>query len=361
MSARPTPNQFDARIKAVLRHPIAARDMMPFLDWPPEDEPDPSRIEALPQEWIAPGRPLERRTADLVWLVRDRDGRPQRAVLLECQSRYDPHMSQRMARYTLLLGQALARQGLCRADGRAVPILPAVFHAGPHPWKTPWERIASAPDWPPAAILQPGLTIDIHAYAAADRPPRNLVSCMIALEQGRYEWARAAGAFARLLRYVDAELRTLLLAQAPEMEQDFVAYVVAGYRSLFPELDFAEPDLRSLQTLRRKMITLAETYQRERQAGEQEGRRLGEQEGRRLGEQEGRQQALSDYVRLFWGEATSQAFHRRLSALDAALWPSLDALHAAYQAGRDPLPLPASRNGLAPGSPEDAPPATPQA
>ena len=32
-------------------------------------------------------------------------------------------MSRRMARYTLLLGQALARQGLYRADGRAVPIL----------------------------------------------------------------------------------------------------------------------------------------------------------------------------------------------------------------------------------------------
>ena len=52
--------------------------------WPPGDEPDLSRIEALPQEWIATGRTLERRLADLVWLVRDRDGYPQLAVLLEC-------------------------------------------------------------------------------------------------------------------------------------------------------------------------------------------------------------------------------------------------------------------------------------
>ena len=78
------------------------------------------------------------------------------------------------------------------------------------------------------------------------------------------------------------------------------------------------------------MITLAETYQRERQADEQEGRRLGEQAGR---------QALSDYVHLCWDEATSQAFRQRLSTLEMAVWPSLRALHAAYQAGRDPLPL----------------------
>ncbi len=146
------------------------------------------------------------------------------------------------------------------------------------------------------------------------------------------------------------------------------------------------------------MITLAETYQRERQAGEregrrlgeqegrrtgeregrrlgeqegrrtgeregrrlgeQEGRRLGEQEGRRLGEQEGRQQTLSEYVRLFWDEATSQAFHQRLSALDTAHWPSLRALHAAYQEGRDPLPALGSRNELALKPKDDAAPAT---
>ena len=107
------------------------------------------------------------------------------------------------------------------------------------------------------------------------------------------------------------------------------------------------------------MITLAETYQRERQAGEREGRRLGEQEGRRTGEQEGRQQTLSEYVRLFWDEATSQAFHQRLSALDAAHWPSLRALHAAYQEGRDPLPALGSRNELAPKPKDDAASATP--
>ena len=353
MSDRLTSNPFDARVKSVFRHPIVARDLMiPYLGGPFGDALELHRITALPQEWIAAGPDLERRLADLVWLVRDRDGHPQVAVLLECQSRYEPRMSRRMADYTVLLGQALAHQGLYRADGGAVPILPAVFHAGPYPWTIPWERIATPPDLPQAAILQPGLTIDIHAYADDELPPRNLVSCMIILEKGRYRWAREAKAFAQLLRYVDEELQPLLQAHGPELEQDFVAYIVAGYRSLFPELDFAESNLRSLQALRHKMITLAETYQRERQAGEQAGRRTGEQAGRRLGEQEGRHKTLlserAEYVRLFWGEETSQVFRQRLPAVDITFWPSLSDLHAAYQAGRDPLQLLGSSNGFAP-------------
>ncbi len=176
-------NLFDSRVKVVFRHLPAARDLALWhLGWPRGDAPDLSRIEALPQEWIATGRTLERCPADRVWLVRDRDGHPQLAVLLECQARYAPR-SQRMARYTLLLGQALARQGLRYAGGSAAPILPAVFHAGPRPWLAPWERIASPLDQPQAAILQPGLTIDIHAYADDERTPRDRVSCTIGLEQ----------------------------------------------------------------------------------------------------------------------------------------------------------------------------------
>ena len=101
------------------------------------------------------------------------------------------------------------------------------------------------------------------------------------------------------------------------------------------------------------MITLAETYQRERQAGaqagEQAGRRIGEQAGRRIGEQEGWRKALTEYVHLCWDEETGQAFRQRLSALDAAFWPSLRALHTAHQEGRDPLQLLRdASNGYAP-------------
>ena len=96
------------------------------------------------------------------------------------------------------------------------------------------------------------------------------------------------------------------------------------------------------------MITLAETYQRERQ------------EGRRIGEQEGRHKTLlserAEYVRLFWGAETNQAFRQRLPTVDVAFWPSLSDLHAAYQTGRDPLRLLGSNNELVPKPPGDSTP-----
>ena len=133
------------------------------------------------------------------------------------------------------------------------PSLTAVFHVGPHPWTTPWTRVVVPPDLPQAAILHPGRTIDIHAYADAERP---LCNPVMHDQSGK---RAVPEALPRLLRYVDEELRPLLREQPQELERDFVAYIVAGYRTLFLDLDFAEQDLRSLQALRQKMITLAET------------------------------------------------------------------------------------------------------
>lgn len=47
----------------------------------------------------------------------------------------------------------------------------------------------------------------------------------------------------------------------------------------------------------------------------------------------------------------------RLPAAGSAVWCSPRALHAAYQTGRDPLPLLVSRNGLEPNPKDDAAPA----
>ncbi len=78
-----------------------------------------------------------------LWTVR-----PQLAVLLECQSRYDAStsMSRRMARYTLLLGQALARQGPYAAGPRypSAPVY-ALSHRASAPRR---PRPGNAAAWP---------------------------------------------------------------------------------------------------------------------------------------------------------------------------------------------------------------------
>ena len=58
------------------------------------------------------------------------------------------------------------------------------------------------------------------------------------------------------------------------------------------------------------MITSAQTCPREGR----EGHRIGEQEGR----QKTRLSERAEYVRLFWGGETNQAFRQRLRARDAS-------------------------------------------
>ena len=176
---------------------------------------------------------------------------------------------------------------------------------------------------------------DLHATYQARRDPLQLLVSRDGLTPKPKEDAAPATTEAV---DADAGLRRVHRSQRP------VAVSGTGLRRETPFLD----------ALRREMVKLAEIYQRERQAGEQEGRRLGEQEGR----QQALSETLSEYVRLFWDEATSQAFRQRLPAADSAVWPSLSDLHAAYQARRDPLQLLVSRDGLAPKPKEDAAPAT---
>ena len=118
----------DAVFKMLGRHPEIARDMLAFLD-PPWPAPVPlARLQALETEWIAAS--IRPRMGDRAWLLKDADGHPQLALLLECQSRYDPIMGPRITEYLSLLWQTLAVQSVRRANGAPVPLMPVVFHVG---------------------------------------------------------------------------------------------------------------------------------------------------------------------------------------------------------------------------------------
>ena len=57
------------------------------------------------------------------------------------------------------------------------------------------------------------------------------------------------------------------------------------------------------------------------------------------GLEQGEARKLVEFVALYWNEATGQAFQARLAHREARSWPSLRALRAAYEAGRDPCAL----------------------
>ena len=73
------------------------------------------------------------------------------------------------------------------------------------------------------------------------------------------------------------------------------------------------------------------------------------QTGVQQGLEQGKAQSLVEFVTLYWNEAMGQAFQARLAHREARDWPSLRALRAAYEAGRDPCAL-LDTDGLVPGT-----------
>ena len=63
------------------------------------------------------------------------------------------------------------------------------------------------------------------------------------------------------------------------------------------------------------------------------------QTGLEQGVEQGEARKLVEFVALYWNEAAGQAFQARLAHREARSWPSLRALRAAYEAGRDPCAL----------------------
>ena len=316
------PAGHDAVFKRLGRHREIARDMLAFLD-PPWPEAVPlARLQGLETEWIAAG--MRPRLGDRAWLLRDADGHPQLALLLECQSSYDPDMGPRIAEYLSLLWQDLAVQNVRLADGAPVPLMPVVFHVGRRPWPKPWPLFDRLDSLRGAVGYRPGLTIDIHAYAHRAPPPANLVSCMIQLELCRYRWERReTGIGAELVRILRQELLPLLPAGPSPLKRDFAAYVFAGLKEVMDDLALTPSAFRDLDRLEQEVVTFTEILQLEKQEGEARGMA----------------RMLVEYVDAVWGTETGQRFRERLLALDRAAWPAMRDLLAASHAGRDPLAL----------------------
>ena len=83
------------------------------------------------------------------------------------------------------------------------------------------------------------------------------------------------------------------------------------------------------------MVTLDEIKEDARQFGTQQGLEQGLEQGR----QQEKEDNLVELVGLFWGEAAGQAFRKQLTRRNPSRWPAIRDLHAARQAGRDPVSL----------------------
>ena len=335
MSAAVPPMPYDALFKLLMGHPLVVLHLIrgflkPRLDFPLREAQLHEQLHDMDKEWITSD--LGHRVSDKVWLLRDPDGQPRLALLLEGQSSYAADMTVRMATYVNGLLENLERHGLRQANGAPLEIMPLVFHVGRHPWATPWHLYATSERLRGALGFRPGMTIDIHDFAHRELPPANLVSCIIAWEldclHGEGKIGRV-GQSAR--RIIQKELWPLLASSPVALRNDFARYLATRLQGAAPGVPLRPEAFVSLEVLEADMVTWDEIKVALRQEGKEEGK----EEGR----EEGEARKLVEFVTLYWNEAVGQAFQARLAHRDARGWPALRDLRAAYEEGRDPCAL----------------------
>ncbi len=338
MNGNPIAVPHDGRIKMMFRHPLFVRAFIQAT-LEPQIDLEAYQLPTLSSEWITDQ--ARKRIGDRVWLLRDPDGYPQLALLMEFQADYDPHMTQRMAEYIHLLQQDLERQALWKADGSPPDLVPLVFHVGPHPWPRPW-RLYDRSDLMRGALgYREGTTVDIHAYVDAELPRSNLALCVIALELNRLRGPeQEQEASAKIVRIME-EVESLLAEGPDDLAQDFAAFIATGFTSAVADFALRPESFISLETLKTDMVSFIEIKERRFR----DGLTQGHAQGRAQGEMQERARALADFVGAAWGDEARRVFQARLMHLATDAWPTIPDLHAAWQAARDPLDLLTLSNG----------------
>ena len=275
------------------------------------------------------------RRSDLVWEM-DLGG-ARRLLLLEHQARVDPGMSVRMTEYLLNVWHSTGRR-------RDAPIFPLVFSTADRPfgaWLQAWPQGTDDR----SVHFAEGPLLDIHQYPfpsadpqVFDLPRDNRVTCIIAL--ARLQWAlrdesRASmtrnAIYTLILHVVVDWLKPLLDPDGSELGDAFAVWIATGMAEFLRSWPASREALDNISTLtfaklERTMITVQELVQ--------EGRLEGRLEGR----QEGLLAVLTDYVRLYWGNAEAESFRMRLAEAAPDQLPTLAELQGRWQRQGPPLP-----------------------
>jgi len=268
-----------------------------------------------------------RRHSDLVWQLASGDA--PRLLLLEHQSQVDPGMSVRMAEYMLNVWHNTGRR-------RDVPIYPLVFSTARRPFGT-WPQYWPHPVGNQFVGFVDGPLLDIHQYpfpsrdpAVFDLPRDNLVTSVVAL--ARLQWGLRerhrepvahSTAYDLLMHIMEDWLKPRLDPAGSELGDAFAVWIATGMKDFLESWPASREALDKISTLtfaqlERTMITVQELVQEARQ--------------------EGRLATLTDYVQLYWDDATAAAFRMRLADTAPDRLPTLAGLQGRWQGQEPPLP-----------------------
>ena len=170
----------DAAFKHLYAFELMAWDLMEVvLPKALFEELDPSTLERLPAEWLSPA--LDRRLGDCVWRIRRQGGG---SLILPCEFQRRPQrlMPLRLATYTALLQEELARVGELDPGGLLPLVRPVVLYNGVRPWRGPTSLAELSADgeaiWPAFAL------VDMGQARVEDLPGNNAVAAQIEVHQG---------------------------------------------------------------------------------------------------------------------------------------------------------------------------------
>lgn len=255
------PEKHDNSYRLLFSHRRMVEDLLSgFVPLSRDVKPEPGLLERRNGSYV--GDRLHRREQDLVWCSRRKDGSPAFYLLLEFQSRLDPHMDVRMTTYRGLFCEELIRCGEWPRTPDFPLVLPVVVYNG----RRPWGGEAASEGWTPYVL------IDALRVPLPRRERRgNLVALLFELERSRTPEA--------IGQHVARVAELLTGPDDAGLRRAFAAFL---RDSLLPAR-FPGAEIPAIQDLEEIRPMLRETVigwtQEWLEQGRKEGRRAGRREG----------------------------------------------------------------------------------
>lgn len=238
---------------------------------------------------------LQQRHGDCVWRIPYHGaGAVYILLLLEHQSKVDPHMALRVLIYTGLLYQSLIKQGQIAVHDPYPAVLPVVVYSGVRPWTAPTALAQRQAQDPSLQHLQPSMSyilLDEGVLLRRKKLPRyNLAALLFRLEH-----CSDVEEFEKLVQTMQRRLRRPRYA---ELRRSFLNWLKTA---LWPRL-IEDTDIRHIQSLQELSTMLIEEKPRFSEQWRRQGREEGLHEGRQEGIQIGQATVLKRLLMRRFGE-----------------------------------------------------------
>ena len=274
------------------------------------DELDPRTLERLPTEWFS--RALDKRLGDCVWRVQ-RHGGGSLLMPIEHQRRRERLMPLRLATYTALMQEDLARRGELDPGGLLPLVRPVVLYNGVRTWRGPISLAELSADeeanWPPFTL------VDMGRARVEDLPRNNAVTAQIEVHQGALA-RNPDGVLGRLSeRLGGPEHRALRMAFIEWVRQSVAPGMVPKVPMLKSQLNKIA-ELGELQDMKSLVLKSMEDYWQGQVA---EAAAQGMAQGVNRGEARGMERARADERALLCRQAGRKFGGRAQSRLSAVI------------------------------------------